>query len=58
VSKLKNYVKAKSGMNTSGDVPDELSNFVRAIVNRAVDEAHKEGRKTLMARDFKNIEIN
>ncbi len=57
VSKLKNYVKAKSGMNTSADVADELSDFVRAIVNFALDEAHKEGRKTLMPRDFKNIEI-
>ena len=58
VSKLKAYVKAKSEMNTSGDVADELSNFVRALVNRAVEEAHKDGRKTLMARDFKNIEIH
>ncbi len=58
VSKLKAYVKAKSDMNTSGDVPDELSHFVRAIVNLAVEEAYKDGRKTLMARDFKNIQIN
>ncbi len=58
VSKLKAYVKAKSGMNTSGDVADELSDFMRVLVNFALDEAQKEGRKTLMARDFKNINIS
>lgn len=58
VSKLKSYVKAKSGMNTSGDVADEISDFIRVLVNFALDEAHKEGRKTLMARDFKNINIS
>lgn len=57
VSKLKAYVKAKGGMNTSGDVADELSKFVRLLVNEALDEARKEGRKTLMARDFANIKI-
>ena len=57
VSKLKAYVKAKSGMNTSGDVADGLSQFVRVLVNMAIDEAHKEGRKTLMARDFSKIQL-
>lgn len=57
VSKLKAYVKAKSGMNTSGDVADELSKFVRVIVNEALHNARSEGRKTLMARDFENIKI-
>ena len=57
VSKLKGYVKAKSGMNTSGDVADELSKFVRVIVNEALQNAQGEGRKTLMARDFQNIKL-
>lgn len=57
VSKLKSYVKAKSGMNTSGDVADELSKFVRVIVNEALDNARAEGRKTLMARDFSSIDL-
>ena len=58
ISKLKSYVKAKSGMNTSADVADELSQYVRVLVNIALDQAQSEGRKTLMARDFKNITIN
>ncbi len=57
ISKLKAYVKAKSGMNTSGDVADELSKFVRVIVNEALQNAQGEGRKTLMARDFSNIDL-
>lgn len=57
VSKLKAYVKAKSDMNTSGDVADELSKFVRVLVNEALENARAEGRKTLMARDFKNINL-
>jgi histone H3/H4 len=44
-------------MNTSGDVADELSNFVRVLVNEALHNARAEGRKTLMARDFENIKI-
>jgi len=57
ISKLKSYVKAKSGMNTSGDVGEELSKFVRVIVNEGINTARSEGRKTLMARDFKNIKF-
>lgn len=55
VSKLKAYVKAKSDFNTSGDVADELSKFVRLMVNEAIEEARADGRKTLMARDFSKI---
>jgi hypothetical protein len=51
-SKLKNYVKAKHGMNTSGNVMDALSDIVRFHVDKAIDKAREEGRKTLMDRDF------
>lgn len=51
-SKLKNYVKAKHGLNTSGNVMDALSDIVRYHVDKAVDNARNEGRKTLMDRDF------
>ncbi len=53
VSKLKSYIQAKSGMNTSGDVADMLSDLVRFEVNKAIEQARSEGRKTVMARDFK-----
>ena len=53
VSKLKDYVKAKGDMNTSGDVSQVLSDIVRRECDRALENARREGRKTLMARDFK-----
>lgn len=53
VSKLKAYVKARADMNTSGDVSEVLSEIVRRECDKAMEEARKEGRKTLMGRDFK-----
>lgn len=52
VSKLKSYIQARSGMNTSGDVADILSDLVRFEVGKAIERARAEGRKTVMARDF------
>ena len=51
-SKLKQYVKDKYDMNTAASVMDSLSNQVRRITDRAIDKAKREGRKTLMDRDF------
>lgn len=51
-SKLKNYIKAKSGMNTSAAVMAVLSERVRQLCDQAVDRAKSEGRKTVMDRDF------
>lgn len=53
VSKLKDYIRAKSEMNTSGDVADILSDIVRRACDDAIDHARVDGRKTVMARDFK-----
>ena len=51
-SKLKKYVKDKHGLNTSAGVMEMLSNIVRIQCDRAVENAMREGRKTLMDRDF------
>ncbi len=51
-SKLKNYIRAKSGMNTSGAVMSALSEKVRQLCDQAIDNAKREGRKTVMDRDF------
>lgn len=53
VSKLKDYVKAKGGMNTAGNVAEVLSEIVRKACDKAIENAQREGRKTLMDRDFK-----
>jgi len=51
-SKLKSYIKAKSGMNTSASVIDALSEIVRDLSDKAIDNARADGRKTVMDRDF------
>ena len=52
VSKLKSYIKDKSGMNTSGGVAAVLSDAVRRLCDEAVERARSDGRKTVMDRDF------
>lgn len=52
VSKLKAYIKDKSGMNTSGNVAAKLSDIVRGLCDEAIRRAGDDGRKTVMDRDF------
>ena len=53
VSKLKAYIKARSGMNTSDNVTDVLSNQIRKLCDAAIEVAQADGRKTVLDRDFK-----
>jgi len=53
VSKLKLYIRAISGMNTSDDVVGPLSDRLRLLCDDAVERARDDGRKTVMARDFR-----
>jgi hypothetical protein len=53
VSKLKAYVKARSGMNTSDTVVDLLSDQLRRWCDAAIDHATRDGRKTILDRDFR-----
>lgn len=55
VSKLKGYVKARSGMSTSDAVVDVLSAHLRKLCDRAISHAATAGRKTVMDRDFEAI---
>jgi histone H3/H4 len=54
-SKLKNYVKEKSEMNTSGGVPETLSALLRSLCDQAIENARRDGRKTVMDRDFPSL---
>jgi hypothetical protein len=54
-SKLKAYVRARSDMNTSDRVFDALSDEVRRLADLAIEEARREGRKTVLDRDFTAI---
>ena len=55
VSKLKKFIKEESGMNTAGNVADAISERIRTLCADAIDTARKEGRKTVMDRDFTTL---
>ena len=54
VSKLKIYVRAQAGMNTSANVAPVISDAIRRMCDRAIDAARSDGRKTLKDRDFES----
>ncbi|MCG8592674.1 MAG: hypothetical protein MJE66_25570 [Proteobacteria bacterium] len=51
-SKLKAYIKDKSGMKTSANVLTALSDKIRRMCDEAIDRASSDGRKTVKDRDF------
>ena len=51
-SKLKAYIKARSGMITSDRVLETLSDEVRKLADRAIANARRAERKTVLDRDF------
>jgi predicted amidophosphoribosyltransferase len=50
-SRLKDYVRARSGFNTSDRVLEPLSEIVRRVCDEAIRNAAREGRKTVLDRD-------
>jgi hypothetical protein len=52
VSKVKDFIRVKSEMNTSQSAMEILSDFVRAHCEEAIQRAREEGRKTVLDRDF------
>ena len=55
VSKLKKYIRTRSGMNTSDNVMAVLSDHLRRLCELAIRHAAEDGRKTVLDRDFKAI---
>lgn len=51
-SKVKAYIKEKSGFNTSASVIEALSEIVERECQKAIEKAQSEKRKTVMDRDF------
>lgn len=52
VSKLKQYIRSVSGMNTAGNVAPVLSDAIRKLCDQAIEKAKTDSRKTVMDRDF------
>lgn len=53
VSKMKQYIRDVSEFNTSEDVNQIISDLIRIQCDKAILNAKADGRKTVMARDFK-----
>lgn len=51
VSKVKKYVRDRSGMNTSDAVAAVLSDHIRGLCDLAIRAAGADGRKTVLERD-------
>lgn len=54
-SRLRDYVRARSGYNTSDRVLEPLSEIVRRIVDQAIENARREGRITVLDRDVPEV---
>jgi len=52
VSKLKQYIRSVSGMNTAGNFAQALSDAIRKLCDQAIEKAKTDGRKTVMDRDI------
>jgi histone H3/H4 len=52
VSRLKSYISTKGDMRTSDEVLPVISDEIRRLCAAAVEAAKKDGRKTVMGRDF------
>ena len=52
VSKLKAYIRSRSGMNTSDFVASLLTGRVKILADRAIESAKKSGRQTVLDRDI------
>jgi len=50
-SRLKEYIRARSGYNTSDRVLEPLSEIVRRFCDEAIKNAQREGRMTVLDRD-------
>jgi histone H3/H4 len=55
VSKMKKYIKDRSGMNCSDAVAELLSDHVRAVCDDAIRVAARDDRKTVLDRDIPRV---
>ena len=51
VSKLKKYIKDRSGMNVSDAIADVLSDHIRVLCDDSIRAAARDERKTVLERD-------
>ena len=54
-TRLKDYIRARSGFHTSESVLDPLSDAVRHLCDEAILKAEREGRRTVLDRDVPTV---
>jgi hypothetical protein len=55
MSKVKKYIRDRSGMNTSDAVAEGLGDHVRQACDEAIRNAARDGRKTVLDRDVPKV---
>jgi hypothetical protein len=55
ISKVKKYIRERSGMNTSDGIVEALGDHVRTICDEAIRAAARDGRKTVLDRDVPKV---
>jgi len=50
-SKVRSFIKENGGCNTASETIDALSKAVEKMLDKAINTAKAQGRKTVMARD-------
>jgi hypothetical protein len=50
-SRLKDYIRARAGYNTSDKVLEPLSDILRRVCDQAIENARRDGRMTVLERD-------
>lgn len=55
ISKVKKYIRERSGMNTSDGIVEALGDHVRTICDEAIRAAARDGRKTVLDRDVPGV---
>ena len=51
-SRLKDYIQSRAGFNASDRILDPLSDIVRDVCDEAIENARRDGRKTVLERDI------
>jgi hypothetical protein len=55
ISKVKKYIRDRSGLNTSDAIAEALGDHVRRICDEAIRAATRDGRKTVLDRDVPRL---
>jgi len=56
-SKVKKYIKDKSGMNTSASTMEALTRVIIAVCDQGIENADKAERKTVLDRDIPGVQF-